>query len=91
MEIGDPLLEKFYYGSNYVLASCSRGRIAPGLWGNWVTTNQPEWRGDYHLDYNHQAPWWAVFSSNHVGLAEPYDAPILDLLPLARRLGHFLQ
>ena len=85
VEIGDPLLERYYYGSHYLMASCSRNpRFPPSLFGNWTTADGPSWQADYHLNYNHQAPWWGVFSSNHPELAEPYDAPILDYLPTAR-------
>jgi hypothetical protein len=85
VEVGDPLLERYYYGSLYLMASCSRNpRFPPSLFGNWTTADGPSWQADYHLNYNHQAPWWGVFSSNHPELAEPYDAPILDYLPTAR-------
>ena len=85
VDIGDPLIEKFYYGSHYLLASCSRNRrFPPSLFGNWTTADAPSWQADYHLNYNHQAPWWGVFSSNHAELADPYDTPILEYLPIAR-------
>ena len=85
IEVGDPLLERYYYGSLYLMASCSRNpRFPPSLFGNWTTADGPSWQADYHLNYNHQAPWWGVFSSNHPELAEPYDAPILDYLATAR-------
>lgn len=82
VDIGDPLIEEYYYGSNYLLASCSRNtQFPPSLFGNWTTADGPSWQGDYHLNYNHQAPWWGVCSSNHPELADPYDAPILEFMP----------
>ncbi|HUT25528.1 MAG TPA: LamG-like jellyroll fold domain-containing protein [Sumerlaeia bacterium] len=85
IEIGDPLIEKFYYGSHYIMACCSRtGKAAPGLFGNWITTDRPDWNGDYHLNYNYEAPWWGVYSSNRVELADPYDPPLMDFLPIAK-------
>jgi len=85
VDIGDPLIEKFYYGSNYLLASCSRNTaFAPGLYGNWITADCPSWQGDYHLNYNHESPWCGVYSSNHVELSDPYDTPILEYLPRAK-------
>jgi len=85
VEIGDPLIEKFYYGSLGLLAGCSRNReFPPSLIGNWVTTDNAAWQADYHVNYNHEAPWWGVFSSNHVDLAEPYDAPVLAFVERAR-------
>jgi len=93
VRIGDPLIERYYYGSQYLMASCSRNpRFAPSLFGNWITADGPSWQADYHLNYNHEAPWWAVFSSNHPELAEPYDTPILEYLPIAKaNAGEFLK
>lgn len=83
IEIEDKLLEKFYYSSHYIMASCSRNvQFPPGLYGNWITMDRLAWSGDYHLDYNHQAPFWALCSSNHVELAVPYDTPLIEHLPI---------
>jgi hypothetical protein len=69
VRIGDPLIERYYHGSQYLLASCSRNpRFPPSLYGNWITADGPSWQADYHLNDNHQAPWWGVFSSNHPNL-----------------------
>jgi len=85
VEIGDPIIEKFYYGSLCLLASCSRNKeFPPSLIGNWVTTDNAAWHGDYHTNYNHEAPWWGVYSSNHVELSEPYDAPVIAFMDRAR-------
>ena len=85
VEIGDPLLERFWYGSHYLMASCSRaGKVPPGLFGNWITTDKPAWAGDFHLNYNHQAPFWGLYSSNHVDTAASYETPILEYLPQAK-------
>ena len=81
VHLGDKDLEKYYYGSHYLLACCSRNpNFPPGLWGTAITTDLPAWAGDYHLNYNHQAPWWGAYSSNHVELSEPFDAPILQYM-----------
>jgi alpha-L-fucosidase 2 len=88
VDIGDPLLEKFYYASHYIMACCSRaGEVAPGLYGNWITTDTSTWWGDYHLNYNHEAPFWGLYSSNHVAQSEPYDKPLLDFIPQGKRLA----
>ena len=88
IEIPDKTVQAWWYGSLYVLASCSRqGNVAPGLWGNWITSTRMGWQGDYTLDYNYQAPFWAAFPTNHVGLADPYDAPILAWMERGRALA----
>ena len=87
INIGDTLIEKYYYGSQYLLACCSRNKnFPPGLWGNSLTEDASftNWVGDYHLNYNHQSPWWGVFSSNQIKLADPYDTPILEYMPNAK-------
>ena len=86
VEIGDPVLEQRYYLSNYVMACASRDPdFPPGIFGTWTTTDTPGWMGDYHLNYNHQAPYYALYSSNHIAQADPYHAPILDF----RRRGQW--
>lgn len=79
VEIGDPLIEQRYYLSHYVMACASRDpRFPPALFGTWITSDNPTWMGDYHLNYNHMAPYYGLYSSNHIEQAEPYEAPILD-------------
>jgi alpha-L-fucosidase 2 len=88
VEIGDTTVEKYYYGSQYLLASCSRNKnFPPGLWGNTLTMDATfeAWEGDYHSNYNHEAPWWGSYSSNHIALTEVYDQPILDYIPEGRK------
>lgn len=88
IEIPDKTVQAWWYGSLYVLASCSRsGNVAPGLWGNWITSTEMGWQGDYTLDYNYQAPFWAAFPTNHVSLADPYDAPLLAWMERGRGLA----
>lgn len=82
----EPLLERYWYGSQYLMACCcEEGKFPPGIFGNWITTDETPWGGDYHLNYNYEAPWWGVYSSNHVELSEPYDRPLLDYMPLAKK------
>ena len=81
-----PEIERFWYGSHYILACCSQsGKFAPGIFGNWVTTESPCWSGDYHLNYNYQAPWWGAFSSNKISLTDSYDPPLMDYMEKARK------
>jgi len=82
----EPLLERYWYTSHYLMACCcAEGKFAPGLFGNWVTTDTPAWGGDYHLNYNYEAPWWGLYSSNHIAITQPYDQPLLDYMPAAQR------
>ncbi|AOW10317.1 glycosyl hydrolase family 95 catalytic domain-containing protein [Flavobacterium gilvum] len=79
--IGDSIIESQYYKSQYNIASCSRDpKFPPGIFG-WVTKDIPAWNGDYHLNYNYSAPFYALYSSNHLLQAKPYEAPLLDFIP----------
>jgi alpha-L-fucosidase 2 len=79
ISITDKKIQDAWYGSLYVLACCSEpGNIAPGLWGNFITTPNMGWNGDYTLDYNYEAPYWAAYPTNHVALAKNYDQALLD-------------
>ena len=71
-------MEWRYHVSNYILASCSRDPdYPPGIAGTWVTTDQPMWTGAYTLNYNHEACFYGLYSSNHIEQADPEDAPML--------------
>jgi len=84
IEIPDKTIEKQYYASLYLLACVSRtGEQAPGLWGNWVMRDA-DWNGDYTLNYNYEAPFYAAFPTNHVELADSYDKPVIDWVPTAQ-------
>ncbi len=89
VEIGDPLLEKFYYGSFYTMACCSRNpAFPPAIFGNQASGDLPAMGGDYHLNYNYQAPWWGCYIANHLALTEPYDTPVLQFLERGKMMAH---
>ena len=80
--IPDEAIEKQYYLSNYTLASCSRDMdFPPSIFGSWITAELPGWSGDYHLNYNHLAPYYGLYSSNHIAQAEPHISPLLAFIP----------
>lgn len=82
VDIGDGPITQHYYRSLYVMGACSRDpAFPPGIFGSWITTNRPAWAGDYHLNYNHMAPYYGLYSANRLAQADPQDAPLLDFLP----------
>jgi alpha-L-fucosidase 2 len=86
ISIPQKVIEKDYYASLYVLGSAYRLRgFPPGLFGIWVLTEGPEWNGDYHLNYNHNAPTYGMFSANRIEQADAATDPYLDFLPRGRR------
>lgn len=81
VQIGDPFLEKYYYASQYLFGATSGGnKFAPGIWGPFITKDSAAWGGDYHLNYNYQAPYWAAYSSNHIDETDNFDQPLLDYM-----------
>jgi alpha-L-fucosidase 2 len=81
VEISDPVLEGYYYGSFSIMACCSRNKdFAPPLFGNWASSDHPGMGGDYHMNYNHQGPWWGCYAANHIKLTDPYDTPVLQFM-----------
>lgn len=83
VKIDDPVIEKQYYQSLYGMGSCSRDiSFPPNIFG-WVTTDSPLWNGDYHLNYNHQAPFYGLSRANRLEQADPHDSPFLDFMERA--------
>lgn len=74
-----PEAEHFWFSSQYILGSSSRGgRSCNGIWGLWVTTDDSAWGGAFTIDYNAEAPFYGVFGANHPEIARPYFEPILE-------------
>ena len=79
VQIPNQQVQKGWYGGLYLLACCSKSNCPPpGLWGNFITSTGMFWEGDYTLDYNYQATFWAALACNHTELADNYDCVLLD-------------
>jgi hypothetical protein len=88
IEISDRRIEQFWYGSLYVLGSCSRaGKVAPGLWGNWICAHPMSYRGDFTLNYNFEAPYYITYGANHVELTPPYYQAIAESMENGRLMA----
>jgi hypothetical protein len=88
INVPDKEIEKHWYAAIYALGSCSRpGKVAPGLWGNWLTTGNPAWHGDFHLNYNFQAPFYLVYSANHADLSLPFYQAIRESMENGRAMA----
>ena len=69
ISIGDELIEKTYYRSWYLFASCSRKGFYPmPLQGVWTADNDriPPWKGDYHHDTNTQMSYQSFLKANRM-------------------------
>ena len=89
---GDANLNKiqfYYYGSLYLLGSALReDGLASGLYGNWFTTDNPNWNADYHLNYNFIAAYYGLNSTNHSDLTLPAGQALLDYMDEGLSRGH---
>ncbi|MGC8542232.1 MAG: hypothetical protein ACP5QA_16630, partial [Phycisphaerae bacterium] len=43
--------------------------------------------GDYTLDYNFEAPFWAACPTNHAAIADNYDSILLNWMPRGRAIA----
>ncbi len=69
IDIEDKKLEKLYYRSWYIFASCSRKGFYPmPLQGVWTADDDslPPWKGDYHYDTNIQLSYQSYLKANHL-------------------------
>ncbi len=86
----DKEIEKFYNSSLYHLAGCmGNAEFPPGLFGNFITDDFFPWAGDYHMNYNYEAPYYCIFSANHPELFHGYMAPINDMSKEAAKMAGF--
>ena len=84
--IGDDELERYYFGQVYLLgAGVRKGKVPPGLYGIWITTDTPKWFSDFHLNYNYAATYYGCFAANRCEVAENMPDPLIDYLPTAMR------
>ena len=84
----DKEIEKFYNSSLYHLAGCMGNKeFPPGLFGNFITDDFFPWAGDYHMNYNYEAPYYCIFASNHPELFDGYMAPVNDMREEAKRMA----
>lgn len=84
IHIGDELLEKTYYRSMYLFASCSRKGYHPmPLQGVWTADNDalPPWRGDYHHDTNTQLSYQSYLKANRLEEGEAFIDYLWNLKP----------
>jgi hypothetical protein len=89
VSIHDSALEKYYYGSLYVLGSAARpGRLLPSMWGMWSTTDSPRWGGRHFFNYNAQAPYYGIASANRPELILPYSEFVSAELPVQVNATH---
>jgi hypothetical protein len=76
----DTTLLKAWYQGLYTMGACSRNKQFPPAIFGWITTDSPAWNGDYHLNYNFQAPFYSLYKANHTEQGSPQDEPLLNFM-----------
>lgn len=88
--IEDKEIESYYNSSLYHLAGCmGNKKFPPGLFGNFITDDFFPWAGDYHMNYNYEAPYYCIFSANHPELFDGYMVPVNDMAENAKKFAGF--
>ncbi len=86
----DKEIESYYNSSLYHLAGCmGNTQFPPGLFGNFITNDFFPWAGDYHMNYNYEAPYYCIFSANHPELFDGYMTPVNEMKEEAARFARF--
>ena len=84
----DKEIEKHYNLSLYHLAGCMGNKgFPPGLFGNFITDDFFPWAGDYHMNYNYEAPYYCIFSANHPELFDGYMTPVNEMKAYAEKFA----
>ena len=83
VETGNDILDSYYYSSLYWLGSCTReGKVPPGLYGCWTTSNHAQWSGAYTTNYNYESPFYCLYTANRQDIIKSYIEPLLDSIPI---------
>lgn len=87
VETNDELLNRHYLSSIYLLASAynRHSPVSGGMYGVWNMDDRMMYHGDIHLNYNSQAGFYSVFSSNRPEIALPFYKSIELLIPEGKR------
>lgn len=81
IDLNDDQLHRFYYGQIYVIGCCTGNKdFAPGLYGNWLTSEAGGWRY-YTLNYNFIAAFYGLYAANRAELVRPMVKAFFDYVP----------
>jgi alpha-L-fucosidase 2 len=90
IRLDDTVLMKAYYQGLYTMGACARDKkFPPGIFG-WCTTDRPSWNGDYHLNYNFFAPFYALYGANRLEQASVQEQPLLDFMAKGKRYAQLV-
>lgn len=87
VETGDPVLDRQYLTSVYLLASAldKDAPVCPGMYGVWNMEDNMMYHGDIHLNYNTQGGFYSLYSANRPELAMPFYRFVELMIPEGQR------
>jgi len=85
VSIDDPVMENQWY-ANLHIRRCSyrAGKAPPGLYLAPFIGDYSVWHGDYHWNYNFQAPFWGSYEANQIELGDAYFEAMKHALQMGR-------
>ena len=90
ISLPDKEVERNWYLTNYLFASCSRKGCFPmPLQGVWTADDGflPPWKGDYHMDLNLQMSYYHYLKANHMPEGESYLDYLWDMAECGRKFA----
>lgn len=89
LRIADRQLENLWYETLHARRCTFRkGKTPPGLFLPSTVQDYSHWHGDYHTNYNYQAPFWGDYTSNHFDIGDSYfDGVDKYMLPMGRKIA----
>ncbi|NQX66497.1 discoidin domain-containing protein [Paenibacillus alba] len=88
VNFSDPVMEDFYYNMLYILGCAIRQtpewaeqpNVVGGLNGIFHTNDNTAATGNAILNYNYEAPFYGLYSSNRMDMSQPYYADAVNAL-----------
>ena len=89
LSVEDKVFERMWYETLHAQRCVYKsGKTAPGLMLPSTVTDYARWKGDYHMNYNFQQPFWGMPAGNHPELMLPYMETLIDwFLPMGRMIA----
>ncbi|NQX67519.1 discoidin domain-containing protein [Paenibacillus alba] len=93
VKLADPVIQNYYYTTLYILGSAIRQtpdwaeqpNVVGGLNGLFNTNDNSAADGHAVLNYNYEAPFYGVHSSNRTDMLQPYYADLVNSLSFEQK------
>jgi hypothetical protein len=87
--IADPVMESLWYETFHLRRSIYRGdSVPPGLFLPSVMGDYSIWHGDYHTNFNLQAPFIGNYEANHLEIGDAFFRAMDFFLVTGRKTAH---